>query len=394
MRAAHALPLLLPLLLCACSEQTLWGKVIVEDSGADAEAEGDGAGSGEGADGAGAADGGGDGADSGASAACPLPVPDQVAISRPVWGESGVHFYVPRASWALASAWVWSRSADLGEDGIHLRIRPSWLWATGLKESFWGCSDTALPDPVSGAAFARQAAADADGCLQIEPTTAWIELCRMYPDAIDCDAIGHADVISSEGQTETGRDNVETSMLAAGLFGVFTWAMLDNAGADDPDAWVAAAADPQATEKLLALAFNRGLWSPELGAVIEGCADAPLEDCVTPDSVAQDYVQAVGGAVADMEAALAAGSCYDQALRPADIDELVDALSPMLQGEDWVAARAAAQGAAATALAGRDEAPFQEVAPGVIDALNGALRLRMACPAGALAEWYGQDCPR
>jgi CO/xanthine dehydrogenase FAD-binding subunit len=45
--------------------------------------------------------------------------------------------------------------------------------------------------------------------------------------------------------------------------------------------------------------------------VISGCADAPLEDCVTPDSVAQDYVQAVGGAVADMEAALAANWSAD-----------------------------------------------------------------------------------
>lgn len=388
MRAAAPLALLLLPLLAACSEQTLWGKVIVEDTGADDEG-GDG-GASDGGDGAGD---GADGADTGPSAACPLPVPDQVAISRPVWGEAGVHFYVPRPSWALASALVWARSADLAEQGIALRIRPSWLWATGLKESFWGCSDTALPDPVSGAAFARQPAADADGCLQIEPTTAWVELCRMYPDALDCDEIGHADVISSVGQAETGRDNVETSMLAAGLFGVFTWAMLDNAGADDPDAWVAGAADPQATEKLLALAFNRGLWSPELSAVIEGCADAPLEECVTPDSVAQDYVEAVGGAVADMEGALAAGSCYDQALRPSDIDELVDALSPMLQGEDWEAARAAAQGAAAATLAGREEAPFQELAPAVVDALNGVLRLRMACPEGALAEWYGQDCP-
>jgi hypothetical protein len=391
MRAHATLALLLPVLLAGCSEQTLWGKIIVEDSGGDGE---DGGGDGAAGDG-GAADGGAadGGADSGTSAACPLPVPDQVAISRPVWGESGVHFYVPRPSWALASAWVWARSADLADEGITLRIRPSWLWATGLKESFLGCSDTALPDPVTGAAFARQAAADADGCLQIEPTTAWIELCRMYPDALDCERIDHSDVISSAQQATTGRDNVETSMRAAGLFGVFTWAMLDNAGADDPDAWVAAAADPRATEKLLALAFNRGLWSPELSAVISGCADAPLEDCVTPDSVAQDYVQAVGGAVADMEAALAADSCYDQPLRPADIDELVDALSPMLQAEDWEAARAAAQAAATATLDGRDAAPFQELAPPVIAALNGALRLRMDCPGDALAAWYGQDCP-
>ncbi|MFM2248788.1 MAG: hypothetical protein RL071_4863, partial [Pseudomonadota bacterium] len=100
MRAHAPLALLLPVLLAGCSEQTLWGKIIVEDSGGDGEDGGGAGGAGDGgASDGGAADGGGD---TGTSAACPLPVPDQVAISRPVWGESGVHFYVPRPSWALA----------------------------------------------------------------------------------------------------------------------------------------------------------------------------------------------------------------------------------------------------------------------------------------------------
>jgi hypothetical protein len=205
--------------------------------------------------------------------------------------------------------------------------------------------------------------------------------------------VGHADVISSASQATTGRDNVETSMLAAGMFGGFTWAMLENSGAPDPDAWVAAAADPQATEKMLALAYNRGLWSPELASVIEGCADLPLEDCVTPGSIAQDYVGAVGGAVADMEAALAEDRCYNEPLHPADIDELVDALAPMLRAEDWEGARAAAQAAAADQLAGRESAPFQELAPPVLEAMEGALRLKLRCPGAELAEWYGQSCP-
>ncbi len=392
---SRALPLFA---LLGCSEQMLWGKLSPDSAEPGAE---DGAGDGGVDDGGGDAggDGGGTGGDGGGgegeaeSGACPLPVPDQVAISGPVWGERGVTFYVPRPSWALASAWVWQRSGDLADDGISLRIRPSWLWSTALKESFLGCSDTALPDPVSGRTYARQAAADHDGCLQLESTTAWIELCRMYPGALDCEAVGHADVISSADQATTGRDNVEPSMLAAGLFSVFTWAMLENAGAADPDAWVAAAADPQATEKLLALAYNRGLWSPELAAVIEGCADRPIEDCVTPDSVAQDYVQAVGGAVADMEAALAEDRCYNEPLGPADIDELVDALAPMLQNEDWEAARAAAQAAAADQLAGRESAPFQELGPPVLAAMEGALRMRLRCPGAELEAWYGQVCP-
>ncbi len=367
-------PLLLALLACACSDV---GLVALSDGTAEVPGAGPVVPT--------------DPADP--DLACPVPVPDHADLAAPVWGEQPVHFYVPEPGWAFATALVSSMFAsDQADADSDLRLDPSFLFATALKESFLGCSDDVLADPLHPEqSFARQPAADHDGCFQIEATTAWTELCRLYPDRVDCDEVAFEDVISSQHQDQTGRDNFETGVFAAAMYDVFAHAMLLNHGTDDPDAWFAAAADPLAAEKVLALLYNRGAWSPELSQVIQGCHQDPIEDCVTPESVAWDYVVAVGSYTADLRAALAEGSCYDADMELADVHDLVDALEPLLPGEDWPALRAAA--AEAFELAATDDVGFQQVAPVVIEVLADGLELRFDCPGAQLEAWYGASCP-
>ena len=385
----------LGLLLLGCSDYGVTGKVIIEvhDSGdPDAEGEADG-----GVDTEAPPDDTDDTSPPDDTAppdeSCAVPVADHVDLEDVVWGETGVHFYVADPGWAFAAVHGWRLSQGLAEADIGLELRPAWYFATGLKESFWGCSDSAAADSEHSAAWARQTAADADGCLQMEATTAWIEICRMYPDDVDCDAVSHADVVSSADQASTGRDNVTTSMLAATYFNLFGYAMLTNHGLADPDAWFAAAADPQAQLKMVALVYNRGAWSTEIDAVIDGCASAPIEDCVTAGSVAQDYVTAVGAYADQMEAAVSRGDCYDDTVYESDVEAWLLSLEPMFPEEDWQAVGLRARAAFLSASGGSAGASFQEVALPVVDAVIGEMAAGLACPADMLDSYYSADCP-
>jgi len=332
--------------------------------------------------------------DTGPQAACPVPVPDHVDLSAVVWAEPDVHFYVPEPSWAFAVAHASRQVENVAAEGIDLVLRPSYFLATAVKESFMGCSDSVGPDPVHvDKSWARQPAADWDGCFQLESTTAWIELCRLYPGDVDCTASSHQDAISSMDQGTSGRDNVESGAFAVAWYGTFAYAMLTTHGLPDPDAWFAGAADPQALLKTIALIYNRGAWSGEIDSVLQGCQGSAIEDCVSAGSIAQDYVQAVASYAADMEAALATGSCYDQSVTAADVSAYVSGLSPIFAGEDWGAIEAAALAAFAAEADGEGSLPFQQVAGPVMDAMDGAMNAKLACPDAQLGLWYGAACP-
>ena len=325
--------------------------------------------------------------------ACPVPVPDHVDLTEVVWAEPGVHFYVPAPSWGFAAAHAHRQLQGLSAEGLGLELRPSYFFATMLKESFMGCSDATGPDPLHPQhAFARQAAADWDGCMQLEETTAWTELCRLFPGDIDCDAVAHQDAISSLDQATTGYANVETSMFAAAWYGTFAYAMLTTHGASDPDTWFAAASDSQAQLKTIALVYNRGAWSGEVTSVIEGCMGGPIEDCVTAGSVAWDYVTAVASYAADLEEGLAAGSCYDAAVTADDVLLYLDALPVLFPDHPWQDIEGAAL-EAFEAAAPSGEAGFQQVADPVLDAVEASWAVSLACPQEELSAWYGVSCP-
>jgi hypothetical protein len=326
------------------------------------------------------------------AAPCDVPVPDHVDITDPVWAEPNVHVYVPDPGWAFAAAFS---SREFDTLPIDLRLSPSYFLATALKESFMGCSDTIATDAQHGDQYDRQLVADGFGCLQFEgPGSAWTEICRMYPNDIDCaGGVDYYDVVPSTNQGVTGLDNVESSVLTAAYYGVFAYAMIERNHGANPDVWFAAATDPQAVMKTIALIYNRGAWSWEVTQVINGCQFQDIENCITPLSVAADYVDAVASYAADMDAAVAANSCYNETVSVTDVHDWLDAMAPMFPNENWGGIKADAEAAFLLASGGAQTATFQTVADAVLVATDASLMRDLTCPDAQLAYWYGASCP-
>ena len=323
---------------------------------------------------------------------CDLPVPDHLTIQTPIWGLSPVHFYIPHPTWALAVAHAALLFSDLTESGLALRLSPSFVLATALKESFLGCDETTAADPRHPeSAYLRSLAADHDGCFQMEDGTAWLELTRMFPRFA---GISHAAVISAEGQASRGHANFETGALALAYYDTFAYAMLPGLGLSDPDAWFTQAKDPQALPKVVALLYNRGAWASEVQTAVRACQDRPIEECVPTNTPGSDYIRAVSAYTAELEAAVASDHCYDETLSTEVIATYLERIAPMFPGEDWPALHKASQAAFLEASGGKREAPFQQVARPVLQGLVSGMQAKLRCPDQARQEWYGRRCPQ
>lgn len=321
---------------------------------------------------------------------CDSPVPDHVDIGT---GRAAFHFYVPEPSWALAAAHVAIRTEQLAEDGIDLRISPSLVFATALQESYLGCSDDRRPDVRhAGALWPRVRAADLRGCFQIAEETAWKELCRLYPETIDCAAVDFDEAISARDQGRTRRDNFETGAFAFGQFATYAYALYGR-HVRDVDQWFAKARDPFGMEKMLALSWNRGAWSKQVRSLLKGCREESLERCLDPESVERHHVVNVGRFLRAFDGAIAQGSCYAEPLSSLDVLEYLDALSTLLPNRVDLHVRDAVIAAYLDAGGGADPAPFQAVARPVLLALEAAWSIPLSCPDEELRRWYGFGCP-
>jgi hypothetical protein len=320
--------------------------------------------------------------------ACPVPVPGPVILAGPVWGEYQVHFYVPFPSWAFASAHAAMQTNALG--GFGLRETPSFYFATALKESYMGCSDK-LPtyNPyMPGYLYARPISY-ISGCLQIDSTSAWTEMCRMYPETIDCNTVQYADVIPSSNQDQLGRDNFVSSAFTKTYYDVFTYAMLTLHNMPSPNAWFAGASDPQAMVKMIALLYNEGAWTGDATAVSNGCQHDLIENCLGN----KDYVVAVSSYDRELEATVAAGNCYNDMIAIGDVDDYVSKIVPLFIHENGAAMTAAGRAAFLQASGGAMTAPFQQVAGAVLQAIDGAMQAKTHCPDAELNQWYMHHCP-
>jgi hypothetical protein len=323
-----------------------------------------------------------------------VPVPDHVDLSSPVWGQSGVHFYVPQASWALAVAQASYQLEHLATESLDLRLSPSFWLAVALKESFLGCDDSTMPDSLHPLyVWVRQPSTDANGCFQIAESTAWLEMCKLYPAQFDCSVVSHADVISASNQSVLGRSNFESGAIVVAYYAVFAYAMLAYHGVDDPDSWFAAAADPLAPEKVMALIYNRGAWSSQIATVLQDCQHQDIESCLVPSSVEYDYVENVGSLTAELLDAVAAESCYNPNVNASEITTYLDRLAPLFPRENWSLLHAQAQEAFRQASGGQQQAPFQQIARPVLDVLHTGMQARLACPNDQLQSEYQQTCP-
>lgn len=176
---------------------------------------------------------------------------------HPIWGVT-VDAYIPsnRKTWAMAMA----HGAHLFRNVIKTdRVSPNFYFATAAKESFCGC-DNGIQAMPSGTQFpfTYQSSSLGDGCFQIEDNSAYNELKLQYPQRFPTGQ--HANLIGSA--------NFETASLSKAYYDIFTvkyWEVHKNW---NPIGFFNNAADPNAAVKLMAVAYNRGLWYTELGTVL------------------------------------------------------------------------------------------------------------------------------
>jgi hypothetical protein len=335
------------------------------------------------APGPGAPDGGGGGA-----GACPVPVPGPVVLPGPVWGDYQVAFRVPFPSYAFAAAHAAVAMQAVAPIGLH--ESPSAYFATALKESYLGCSDKLPPLDLyhPGQLYTRTASYGA-GCLQIDSTSAWVQMCQMYPETFDCTKVAYADVIPSTNQDTTGRDNFASSVWVKAYYDTWAYGMLTTHHMPSPAAWFGGASDPEAIVKVLALLYNEGGWSGDATAVADGCQSNLIESCIGN----KDYVVSVGSYTAQLEAAVAAGNCYDETVSVSDVDDYVARIAPLFANENAAALTTAGHQAFLAASGGATSAPFQQVAGAVILALQGSMQAKMHCPDAELDQYYKFHCP-
>jgi len=313
---------------------------------------------------------------------CLFPVADHVDLTYEVWGEPGVHFYVADPSWAMAATHGARLLAYYLGGSLEDTVSPNWFLATALKESFLGCCESQPPDARHPhAVWAAQPASYGDGCFQIEPTTAFVELQRIFP-AHYRDA-SHAELI--------GGCRVASSALSMAFYDAFAFGMM-HAYLDSPSRFFDEAVDPGAVELTFSLAYNRGAWSSELQQALGRCATAgDLLACVFGDSqtVARDHAYAIRRYVVDLDTAALSGQCYDAAISSSDVADYVDAIAPLLAPGRRDALRDEAV-AAFEAAAGGSTGSFQSTFGAVLEVLE---REPLQNPFPQLAEWYGVSGP-
>jgi hypothetical protein len=216
----------------------------------------------------------------------------------------------------------------------------------------------------------------------------------MYPDEVNCGPGSHAELVSSLSQGVTSRDNIEVGALSLAWYITFAYAMSREVGVDDPDSWFAAAEDPRALEKLMALQHLSGPWAPEVASVVSGCqSNGQLESCLQAGTIPWERARAVASHVELLERGISEGNCYDRLLWETDLDQYLDAIEPLWPNANWTGASAAASAAFNEVSGGEAYAPFQEVAPAVLQAIDQAGALQLRCPGSELLSHYGYSCP-
>ena len=175
----------------------------------------------------------------------------------PVWGET-VDAYIPenRKTWAIALV----HAAQLVKNVAQTdKISPNFYFATAIKESFCGC-DAAIQPAPSGTPFPFKynAITLQKGCFQIDPPTAYLELTALMPQRFP---YGQHPQIA-------GNEHFEMAALTRAYYDIFSLKLMEYSRKWTPRDFFNSAADPNATVKIMATAYYRGLWYSPLANVL------------------------------------------------------------------------------------------------------------------------------
>jgi GH18 family chitinase len=198
---------------------------------------------------------------------------------NPIWGVT-VDAYIPanKKTWAISMA----HAAHLFRNVVKTdKIPANFYFATAAKESFCGC-DNSIQAAPSGTnfPFTFQSASLGDGCFQIENLSAYTEMVTQYPQRFP--AGQHANLI--------GNANFETAALGKAYYDIFTVKYWEAHKNWNPIGFFNNANDPNAAIKLMAVAYNRGLWYPELATVLNtNRAAAMSATTISPYFIGNNY---------------------------------------------------------------------------------------------------------
>lgn len=172
-----------------------------------------------------------------------------------LWGVTA-DAYIPanRKLWAISMIHAHHLFRNITKTS---KIPVSFYFSTALKESFCGCDPNMQP-VSSPFPLSYQANSVGDGCFQIENNSAYAELRIIFPNRFP--AGGHSSLISG--------DNFETAALCKAYYDIFGLKFLEISKGWNPVGFFNDAADSNAAVKIIAMAYNRGLWYPDLGVVL------------------------------------------------------------------------------------------------------------------------------
>jgi GH18 family chitinase len=318
---------------------------------------------------------------------------------HPVWGVSVDHF-VPqnRLNWAIANV----HAAHLFRNVVGTdKIPANFYFATSGKESFNGCDAGILAAPANTAyPYSYQAASLGDGCFQIENSSAYTEMVSMYPQRFP--AGQHANII--------GGAHYETAALGKAYYDIFAVKWWEVSKGWDPKGFFNNAADPSAAIKLMAIAYNRGLWYHALDTVLfynrAAAITAPsISPYFTSNYYGYDYQKALSNycKVLDNQASTldpsltatnpATGQPYnyftnyfDTQVTWANVSGYLDAIVPLYPTVNFVTLKSSVQ-TTFNAINGGNSISFRYQLGGVLDKI--LLLLPADDPSANIATNYG-----
>jgi hypothetical protein len=235
-----------------------------------------------------------------------LLIDDSVHVGG-VWNEP-MDFHMDQypLGWAIATV-----HASMLLRSRCINLSPNAVLSMALKESRLTCG---VPGSL----------ANGDGCFQIESTTAYVELQRMFPGRFTAT---FADVIAN--------DHFETSAIAMAHYMLFSTAMFRKYSSC-PEKFAIDHPDPHTAQKVLLGAYNRGLWWNALPNIFTHCNDRDVVECFEP-GVAVDYVHAI----VDYTVGLEPAPVFDAPLRWQDVLAYWQRLRPLYPDADDAAVTSA-----------------------------------------------------
>jgi len=328
------------------------------------------------------------------------------ALLADVWNEGPFSVQIPRerAQWAMALAHAAQLFRNVtGIDDIY--VRENHYLATAIQESRLGADAAAssftyaraIADPRQRIDY-REAAV-MDGFFQIQgkgnESSAFAEMRRLFPTRFGTQ--DHQETVSGA--------RFATGALTAAYYNLYMWYFLVGSGWE-PTAFVKAAADPQAFNRIMAVAYNRGLYHDYVSDVFTtrraAClAKADMADATgacfpNNDDEGSRYARQiptfnralVKAAAGQPDAnALAGYGAYDTALAWADIQAWLDTIAPLYAAADMTTARSRARTAFDGAASG-GTIRFRDQFGPVLDAVM--LALPVDTPAPKLCSEYGK----